>query len=1208
MIVKNESHIIEKTLINIIKYVKLDYWVICDTGSTDNTIEIIKKFFCELNIPGELYEHKWRDFSYNRNLALQSAFNKADYIFIFDADDEIHGNFKMPILKKNSYNVKFGGGYSYNRISIINNHIKWKYFGVLHEIIKCEEHKNYISETIEGDYYFISGRKGNRNKNPNKYIEDAKTLESAYNSEKNEWLKNRYAFYCGQSYKDSKQYDKALYWYKKTLDLNGWNQEKFYACHMIASIEEIRNNISECINYNLKSLNYDSLRWEGLYWLIKYYWEKGEKNIAYIFVNGIDTSINDYRDYEYKLFLNDAIQNYKLYMLIIIISYKNKNYNKGREALYLLYKNFNKLDISIINIIIYNGQFFIPENNFIINYLDETLDFIKKCIYKFPKETNNETTKCILNNYIKTYTKYIHEKSYIDIRPPLFSNRNIDTILTITSCKRPELFKKTINSILLTWNDLFRVQKIICVDDGTEKKELIKLKKLYPWIEFIEKSENNKGHKSSMQIIRNIVLGSLAKYWINIEDDWLFIKKDDYVKRSINYLQKYENIGVNQILFNKCYGEVIDDIFWEGGKKLEDGLLLHIQNEKKSLCGYWPHFSLRPGITNVNILKKLGDFTTINTFFEFDYAKKYTENNYKTAYFDEITCIHIGKLVGIRGNISEKNSYELNNVIQGSKANLYDIKDNFVIESNIYKSHTLPIKVINLKRRKDRRNKMEAILNNINFQFKDGIDGINLQNDDPRLYAFEGNDFNNNAGTIGCAISHIELWKQLLEDNSTEYYIIMEDDINLRKNWFNSLSGIENELVNNHIVLLGYSMFSNIRQQHYKKYNNNEEVKIYDLSLDNFVGGFFCYSINKKGAEKILLYLNKNGIKHGIDYLVMKKIPLLQKKECRPQIAFTEWKEGNKYVDTDIQNFDKSIEIKKYTNESICDNSNNITYEKIIELSHNTFIYYSEYDILDIDNDYNNISDNLNSDWVAYNSIGHYKKSLGSILEKSKIFNRQQGIYIKNNISINNSISKHNINENKIVIITPCYRIENLKQIYNSINFNFVIKWIIIYDGKYILNYPKQFENNDNIEEYNYAADESMWGNAQRNYALDILAKKKALHNCFVYFLDDDNIIHPNLYKILNYISKNNIYTFDQKRLSNIDGTYGLTLTGNNIDYQKIDTAQILLYYSLIKDIRWDISIYQADYYYIKECCVKNYKVHKYIPLEASYWNYLRKS
>ena len=115
-------------------------------------------------------------------------------------------------------------------------------------------------------------------------------------------------------------------------------------------------------------------------------------------------------------------------------------------------------------------------------------------------------------------------------------------------------------------------------------------------------------------------------------------------------------------------------------------------------------------------------------------------------------------------------------------------------------------------------------------------------------------------------------------------------------------------------------------------------------------------------------------------------------------------------------------------------------------------------------------------------------------------------------------------------------------------------------------------------------------GNAQRNYALDILAEKKALHNCFIYYLDDDNIIHPNLYNLFKFVKKNNIYTFDQKRLSNIDGSYGETLKGNDISWKKVDTSQILLYYPLIKNIRWNINIYQSDYCYIKNAVLTTIK------------------
>jgi len=103
MIVKDESHIIVDTLKKLLNKIKFDYWVISDTGSTDNTKELIVDFFKKHNIKGELFEDKWEDFGYNRSKALEHAYNKSKYVLIFDADDEIIGDFVLPELIKDSY-------------------------------------------------------------------------------------------------------------------------------------------------------------------------------------------------------------------------------------------------------------------------------------------------------------------------------------------------------------------------------------------------------------------------------------------------------------------------------------------------------------------------------------------------------------------------------------------------------------------------------------------------------------------------------------------------------------------------------------------------------------------------------------------------------------------------------------------------------------------------------------------------------------------------------------------------------------------------------------------------------------------------------------------------------------------------------------------------------------------------------------------------
>ena len=81
-------------------------------------------------------------------------------------------------------------------------------------------------------------------------------------------------------------------------------------------------------------------------------------------------------------------------------------------------------------------------------------------------------------------------------------------------------------------------------------------------------------------------------------------------------------------------------------------------------CNYWPHYSFRPSIIDVSTILELGDYKTPNQFFEMDYAQRWVEAGYKSAFFNMITNRHIGKLTSERNDRNKLNAYELNNESQ----------------------------------------------------------------------------------------------------------------------------------------------------------------------------------------------------------------------------------------------------------------------------------------------------------------------------------------------------------------------------------------------------------------------------------------------------------------------------------------------------------------------------------------------------------------
>lgn len=438
MIVKNESHIIQNTLEKLCNKIQFSYWVICDTGSDDNTREIITTFFKNKNIPGELHNNEWKNFAHNRTLALEYAFSKTDLLFIFDADDEIVGDIKMPSnVLYDEYHLKFGShlGSAYTRCLLINNKRRFMFHSVIHEFISCLE-PNATKFVIQGDYYVVSGRGGNRNQDPKKYLKDALVLEKAYAEaiEKKDELHKRYAFYCANSYRDYGDYESAIKWYKTTLSLESWNQEHYISCF---NLFECYNKLSQsdcgCF-YLVKAFKYDSERVECLFPLIVHYCCEQQHNVAYNYY----LIVKDFFENKYltttldnKLFVQIDKYDFFLPYYMIIVADKIKNRDCGIKMYEIIFTRKIKIfDEWYIKNLLFNLLFF-------IGYVkSENRDNFNNLTSEYIRFLHNNNVKLNTFDYLKEFTSkyginldYIfnNSKIKIDIQSKKFSKQQCKT-------------------------------------------------------------------------------------------------------------------------------------------------------------------------------------------------------------------------------------------------------------------------------------------------------------------------------------------------------------------------------------------------------------------------------------------------------------------------------------------------------------------------------------------------------------------------------------------------------------------------------------------------------------------------------------------------------------------------------------------------------------------------------------------------------------
>jgi len=318
MIVKNEAPVIRRCL-DSVRAIITD-WVIVDTGSTDGTQQIIREHLADL--PGELVERPWVDFAHNRTEAMELSRLRGDYSFVIDADEilELAPGFALPELTLDSYNglVQYGGC-SYQRKVLVKNALPWRYEGILHEYLRCDDAK---TEEFLGGLITKPYRDGARARDPQTYRRDALILERALLDDPQN---ARYTFYLAQSYRDAGDHEMAIRWYRRRVALGGWTDEVWYSLYQIALLEERKGTAwPEVMEHFLAAHQFRPDRAGPLYRIGLHYQGKQEFITAHLF---FAAAMKIPRPAHNRLFVEDAV-----YDVHLPVEYAVSCFHAGEHA------------------------------------------------------------------------------------------------------------------------------------------------------------------------------------------------------------------------------------------------------------------------------------------------------------------------------------------------------------------------------------------------------------------------------------------------------------------------------------------------------------------------------------------------------------------------------------------------------------------------------------------------------------------------------------------------------------------------------------------------------------------------------------------------------------------------------------------------------------------------------------------------------------
>ena len=311
---KNEEEVIDSTLTTFLP--AMDYLVFVDTTSTDNTVGVVVEFLKRTGIPGEIHIDEWLDMGLSKSKMMQYAYKKTDYLLHVDSHMHLKGNFKFKFKDEGftSYSLEQRRGSAiFPATCILKNDLIWRFVGVRHTVLVCDDKKDLRMGNISDCYiqHGGNGRMGKASYNPDKYKNDAGLLMDKFWKtvvDDPDGIMRRSVFYAAQSWHDYGSHENAIKWYSLYTQLkNTWFEEVYIsyirmAYNMIES--EVEYSFRQIEDKFIKAMNLCPDRAEVYFDLGKFYLSETYYTDAYrILKKGKGLSMKNAVN-KYKLFTN----------------------------------------------------------------------------------------------------------------------------------------------------------------------------------------------------------------------------------------------------------------------------------------------------------------------------------------------------------------------------------------------------------------------------------------------------------------------------------------------------------------------------------------------------------------------------------------------------------------------------------------------------------------------------------------------------------------------------------------------------------------------------------------------------------------------------------------------------------------------------------------------------------------------------------------